>query len=65
MQPPTAILPLFPRRLQLPIPVGVNLLLIPAAFPVALATADFGAPGGPFKPGVNSIACHLRSQSPE
>ena len=27
--PLAAILPLFPRRLQLPIPVGLNLLLMP------------------------------------
>jgi hypothetical protein len=27
--PQAAILPLFPRRLQLPIPVGLNLLLMP------------------------------------
>jgi hypothetical protein len=35
-----AILPLFPRRLQLPIPVGLNLLLMPGEHVLRRDVAD-------------------------
>src|SRR5438309_9264418 len=38
--PPTAILPLFPCRFQLPIPLGLNLLLMPGEHVLRRDVAD-------------------------